>query len=1056
MENQILALTTRYIPKNYYQLSGTIPEDIGYLSQLIELDLTDNELSGTLPGSIGNLSQLSILSLRGNKLSGTISKSIGNLYLLTTLKLSYNQYSGTIPEFIGNLLQLSILELASNQLSGSIPESIGNLNQLTTLHLSSNQLSEMPESIGNLTQLAELYLSSNQLSGTIPESIGNLLHLSDLFLSVNQLSGTIPNSIGKLLQLNTLYLSTNQLGGTIPESITNLTQLNTLDMSDNQLSGIIPESIGKLSQVWTLVISSNQISGTIPESIVTLSILNTLDVSGNQLSGTIPESIGNLSLLYALITTYNQISGTIPQSIGNLQRLAKMSLSYNQLSGTIPGNIQSAFLDLSHNQLSGTLPQISHSMVIDVSYNMLGGTIPEAIGNSSILTEIYGHNNQFFGNLTLCNSKNSVLSHIDFSKNNFSDVSWDNLQANCHPLIILLSNNNLKYVPTNVELENLDVSYNQITLTWNEWSTFLIKKLNVGFNPNNFDASQLGDLAFREINDLNLEYNQIYGEIDWDSFKFSSLNLNNNLITGSIKFLPNPTLNYLYLNSNQLKGSLLPVMWNNIMELDVGNNQLYGSLSVLPESLKKLNLENNKFTGTVPSQWKDIKLTDLNLRGNTICGCVPNQWSKLTFHSCILFDAVDCSCLVPSGCTYSCDQTVKTSLCGVNQCLLNTTVCKLPRICEPKVQNNYYYGYECTNCTGHYINEGLSDCAFSSSFLLILILSTVIPGIFLISLVLIYVIWRYNTFKIILPYEWFWDLNRIKLKNYYRSDFEPFYYFKKIESCSKDERELFKMLHNNLDFHLLKVKMCYSIISPHLAQSASNYLKIQQFRMLKEKNLFYISNWIHDDKREKVYKTFVDKCLNYPWNNSESPYVLPVVHATSSKVAWKIASSGFGKLSILDQGYYGKGMYFSTSALYAATYLKENPAILICFAIPGNPYPVIEHPESKESFYGKPIVNRYQSHYCLTTLNGFPYTKDDEETKQDVFDELVVDQESQVVPLFLVKVKVSEDLFQKVVPKTMTQKVLKCVDNVQEEESPKTEKSNLLGRDQKELKTFLN
>jgi len=137
-------------------------------------------------------------------LSGSIPQEIGNLTELTWLFLSGNQLSGSIPPEIGNLTQLDSLELTGNQLSGSIPPEIGNLTQLDTeLSLSKNQLSgSIPPEIGNLTLLMGLYLDENQLSGSIPPEIGNLTLLW-LELDKNQLTGDIPSSLSNLT--NTIF-----------------------------------------------------------------------------------------------------------------------------------------------------------------------------------------------------------------------------------------------------------------------------------------------------------------------------------------------------------------------------------------------------------------------------------------------------------------------------------------------------------------------------------------------------------------------------------------------------------------------------------------------------------------------------------------------------------------------------------------------------------------------------------------------------------------------------------------------------------------------------------
>jgi len=91
------------------------------------LILSANQLSGTIPPEIGNLTNLQELTLSRNQLSGPIPPEIGNLTNLTKLDLSSNQLSGAIPPEMGNLDNLQTLVLLNNQLSGPIPPEMGNL-----------------------------------------------------------------------------------------------------------------------------------------------------------------------------------------------------------------------------------------------------------------------------------------------------------------------------------------------------------------------------------------------------------------------------------------------------------------------------------------------------------------------------------------------------------------------------------------------------------------------------------------------------------------------------------------------------------------------------------------------------------------------------------------------------------------------------------------------------------------------------------------------------------------------------------------------------------------
>jgi Leucine-rich repeat (LRR) protein len=55
-----------------YGLSGSIPESIGYLTELTRLELGDNQLVGNIPESIGSLVNLIKLGLDNNLLTGLI------------------------------------------------------------------------------------------------------------------------------------------------------------------------------------------------------------------------------------------------------------------------------------------------------------------------------------------------------------------------------------------------------------------------------------------------------------------------------------------------------------------------------------------------------------------------------------------------------------------------------------------------------------------------------------------------------------------------------------------------------------------------------------------------------------------------------------------------------------------------------------------------------------------------------------------------------------------------------------------------------------------------
>ena len=88
------------------QLTGTIPPELGSLSNLYSLGLESNGLTGEIPPELGSLSSLHSLGLGSNQLTGEIPPELGSLSSLHSLGLGSNQLTGEIPTRTGQPLQL--------------------------------------------------------------------------------------------------------------------------------------------------------------------------------------------------------------------------------------------------------------------------------------------------------------------------------------------------------------------------------------------------------------------------------------------------------------------------------------------------------------------------------------------------------------------------------------------------------------------------------------------------------------------------------------------------------------------------------------------------------------------------------------------------------------------------------------------------------------------------------------------------------------------------------------------------------------------------------------
>ncbi len=123
---------------------------------------TDKPLSEWYGVETNDTGRVTGLRLHRNRLSGSLPSELGQLTNLKKLWLSYNDLSGQIPVELGQLTNLEHLELSDNELSGPIPVELSKMTNLERLQLGNNQLSgSIPSSLRQLKNLKELELGGN-------------------------------------------------------------------------------------------------------------------------------------------------------------------------------------------------------------------------------------------------------------------------------------------------------------------------------------------------------------------------------------------------------------------------------------------------------------------------------------------------------------------------------------------------------------------------------------------------------------------------------------------------------------------------------------------------------------------------------------------------------------------------------------------------------------------------------------------------------------------------------------------------------------------------------
>ncbi|PHU07778.1 hypothetical protein BC332_24267 [Capsicum chinense] len=286
--------------------SDVIPDEIGLISSLEVVVLSNNSLQGKIPSSIGRLRNLQRLYLQMNSLNSTIPSELGLCTNLTFLSLAKDALQGPLPISFFN---------------GSIPYQIGNLQ---VLDVSYNYFSgTIPSTITNLTSLKMLSLSQNNISGTIPNYFGkNSPQLFSVRFADNGFTGELPPELCSQFVLEELIINGNKL----PHCLKNCTNLRIVMLEGNNLSsfllvttsfqGKIPRSLAmKTTNRTTKAPSEGRnyyqdsvvvVTKGLEFEVVRIFYLYTnVDLSSNKFEGFIPGIMGDLIALRVLNLSHN-------------------------------------------------------------------------------------------------------------------------------------------------------------------------------------------------------------------------------------------------------------------------------------------------------------------------------------------------------------------------------------------------------------------------------------------------------------------------------------------------------------------------------------------------------------------------------------------------------------------------------------------------------------------------------------------------------------------------------------------------------------------------------
>ncbi|BAT14472.1 Os11g0559100 [Oryza sativa Japonica Group] len=598
-------------------LVGEIGQSLISLEHLEYLDLSMNNLegpTGRLPEFLGSFKSLRYLNLSGIRFSGMVPPHIGNLSNLQILDLSISTvhqddiyylpflYSGDA-SWLARLSSLQYLNLNGVNLSAALdwPNALNMVPSLKVLSLSSCSLQSARQSLPllNVTQLEALDLSENEFNHPTESSwIWNLTSLKYLNLSSTGLYGEIPNALGKMHSLQVLDFSFDE-GYSMGMSITKKGNMCTMKAD-----------LKNLCNLQVLFLDYRLASGDIAEIFDSLpqcspnQQLKEVHLAGNHITGMIPNGIGRLTSLVTLDLFNNNITGKVPSEIGMLTNLKNLYLHNNHLDGVITEKHFARLINLKSIYLCYN----SLKIVVDPEW----------------------------------------LPPFRVEKAYFSSC-WMGPKFPA-------------WLQSQVYIVELIMNDAGIDDTFPDWfSTTFSKATFLEISNNQIGGELPTDMENMSVKRLNLDSNQIAGQIPRMPRNLTLLDISNNHITGHVpqSFCELRNIEGIDLSDNLLKGdfpqcsgmrkmSILRISnnsfsgnfpsflqgWTNLSFLDLSWNKFSGSLPTWIgnfSNLEFLRLKHNMFSGNIPvSITKLGRLSHLDLACNCLSGTIPQYLSNLT------------------------------------------------------------------------------------------------------------------------------------------------------------------------------------------------------------------------------------------------------------------------------------------------------------------------------------------------------------------------------------------------------------------------------------------
>jgi len=917
-----------------------------------------------------------------------------------------------------HLRSLYIGPPSNGALSGTIPTEIGLLSYLRQFRIGNGNSKvgwggTIPTQVALLPEIAnfQLYGLVN-ISGTIPRFTSPGLQVIDIRSC--GISGTIPTWINKMdfATFRVLTLISVNISGTIPPLSSTITALS---LESTLLSGSLPTQIALLQNLTQVSLAKNSLTGTIPTQLSLLTKVNLFRIEGNRISGTIPKDLflhGNRKFV-TISLSQNRLSGTIPSHWENLA-ITSVELSQNQLSGGIPLlNITYEFF-VARNRLTSIAPgfwSFTLARKIDFSNNKLTGTLPDEIFRVKVAKDVLLNSNRLEGtlprNLIQVNhtagyrfqlQDNLLNGSIDW----LDEAGWDELTTK---IFVNLQGNRLTDNPFFDYRTGLS-RFNQRILVdpqdnineCQDGTHFCNQNCTDGWNPpfsytcgctSGFGLLEDGITCVSCVGDFIPLIPTRHEPV------FPSLNLSRSHHSPASSESPRKLLPFE--TCSKAVGGIR--VWTR--EVD--------SRCSVTEGAK---VEKCSF----PAAHPELVLAEQSLQVLTNELFKRDHGSEIPFLTALFQHFLDQTINFTLSSTTSTSKKraatdsafdITMTPCPSNMTAIEHYLGLIMNDLLPNLPNKYLKFDQSTGNGNCNITVAAQDPT-SKGLSIGLVLGIVIPLLILIAAGIVFWYLRMNSLDLsLLPKEVAWPylLYQENSIGWHHSGTQSAgYYYKDLNPSSKEYSKAIDQFRYHFGTTHLKILSVKIVFNPLLVSNFIGAYVIQKQRAKDAPEIFSSKGWsVDNDNRCSflVHEYYEQYAKQFSWNQTEIVPIIPGCYGTSISIAERTCANGFAALSSVDAGRFGTGIYFTTHPDYFTPYLvsKTRPALISSWLLPGNVYPVTEHPTGPTSLAGAALKSGYNSHFVSTDKQGFPKPPTGE-----FFTEVVIPQESQISPAFIFEI----------------------------------------------------